>query len=198
MSLFPESEITLLCPISWQPIKLMAKNNETRAWVVTNCDCLVTYADCPWIHIHTVVLVIPALFSISALHSELFPETGLWSGWGRWGSVCPDAQTLWLRGLYHTDREQHSSPALPSFTATGGWMWQPMLPSCSGARSAKPQADNECHTIVTTCTFMEKGRKDISGTDARSVRWNILHKPDNQSEGSEASVESVTRTSTDL
>lgn len=32
-----------------------------------------------------------------------------------------------------------------------------MLPSCSGAGPAKPQADNECHTIVTTCTFMERG-----------------------------------------
>lgn len=36
-------------------------------------------------------------------------------------------------------------------------MWQPCSPCCSGARPAKPQADNECHTIVTTCTFMERG-----------------------------------------
>ncbi len=36
-------------------------------------------------------------------------------------------------------------------------MRQPMLPSCSGARPTKPQAYNECHTIVTTCTFMERG-----------------------------------------
>lgn len=41
---------------------------------------------------------------------------------------------------------------------------------CSPAAQAqglqKPQAHNECHTIVTTCTFMERGRKDVSGEDA--------------------------------
>ncbi|KAG7230048.1 hypothetical protein INR49_009768 [Caranx melampygus] len=30
-------------------------------------------------------------------------------------------------------------------------------PAAKGPDPQKPQADNECHTIVTTCTFMENG-----------------------------------------
>lgn len=103
-------------------------------------------------------------FLFQLLTASCFAETRLWSGRGRWGVVCPDAQTLWLRGLYHTDRR--TSPGLPSFTAAGRWMWQPMLLSCSGARPAKPQADKECHAIVTTCTFMERGGRT-------SLAWTL-------------------------
>lgn len=43
--------------------------------------------------------------------------------------MCPDAQTLWLRGLYHTDwvgegelGEQQSSSALLTFSVVRGRM----------------------------------------------------------------------------
>lgn len=32
-------------------------------------------------------------------------------------------------------------------------------PQLLRAMPMKPQTDNECHTIVTTCTFMERGRR---------------------------------------
>lgn len=32
-------------------------------------------------------------------------------------------------------------------------------PAAQGPAPQKPQADNECHTVVTTCTFMENGRR---------------------------------------
>lgn len=86
---------------------------------------------------------------------------------------------------------QHSALALLSFTAAEEWFWQPALPSCAGARPAKPQADNECHTIVTTCTFMERGGRTLvltayDGTSsinqtikARADKhlWNLWREP---------------------
>ena len=73
---------------------------------------------------------------------------------------CPD--TVVRGGGYGgalSHRQEDSTHLLPSHLSPrrGGRMWQPMLPSCSGAWPAKPQADNECHTDVTTCTFMERG-----------------------------------------
>lgn len=79
------------------------------------CDYNVPdYKNCPSVHIHTLVLVIRTLFSISALHSAPFPETRLWSGWGRWDTMRPDAQPLWLRGLYHADKGD-STQLLPFY-----------------------------------------------------------------------------------
>lgn len=73
--------------------------------------------------------------------------------------VSPDTQTLRLRGPYRTDRGgQHSSPALLSFTAANNQC----SPAALGARPCKnPQADNEYHTVVTTCTFMERGGRTV-------------------------------------
>lgn len=43
------------------------------------------------------------------------------------------------------------------FTAAGGWCDNHCSPAARGPGPQKPQAGNECHTIVTTCTFMERG-----------------------------------------
>lgn len=80
---------------------------------------------------------------------------------------CADAVvkgTLSSHRLGGERGERDSTHLLPSHLSPrrGGWVWQPVLPSCSrGPGLQKPQADNECHTIVTTCTFMERRRKDI-------------------------------------
>lgn len=116
---------------------------------------------CLWIHTHGSTCHSSSIFYSSSSQRAVFWDKALkWMREVRHRVPrCPDIVVL--RGLYHTDvglvGGQHSSPALPPFTAAGGWMWQPMLPSCWGARPAKPQAHNECHTIVTTCTFMERG-----------------------------------------
>lgn len=96
---------------------------------------------------------------------KLFPKMSLWSG-GK--SVCPDAQTVWLRGLLSHRQGWGGGQTLicrpPIFhircacggrkpTVTGN-VTQPLK---TPTRLAKPQADNEWHTVMTTCTFMERG-----------------------------------------
>lgn len=137
------------------PIELMATNENTEQLVI-NYDYPLTTLDFPWIHTHMVVLVIPALFSISALHRELFSETRLWSGFREVRHRVPRCPHSVDKGALLHRRGEGSTPLLPSFTAARALLWQPMLPSCSGTRPTKPQADNECHTIVITCTFMER------------------------------------------
>lgn len=130
---------------------------KNRAQVVINCDYSLTWQSVNS-HTHSCTCHSSSIFYFSSSQRAVFRDKALkWMREARHRVPrCPDAAVL--RGLYHTDEGgQHSSPALPSFTVSGGWMWQPMLPSCSGARPAKPQVDNECHAIVTTCTFMERG-----------------------------------------
>lgn len=63
-----------------------------------------------------------------------------------------------------------------------------------GARPAKPQADNECHTVMTTCTFMERGRRtslartlaayDETSTINQTIKERAARHPRNPGTGS--------------
>lgn len=89
--------------------------------------------------------------SIPAFRSELFTEMQLWSV-----SQCQDAV---VKGALSQRRPGDSTHLLPCNLSQRQEVQRDKQcsPAAQEARRAKPQADNECHTVVTTCTFMERG-----------------------------------------
>lgn len=102
----------------------------------------------------------------SIFYSSSSQRAVFWDGAFKWmrevSRRVPRCPAAAVKGsLSHRQGGQRSAPALLSFTAAEERFWQPVLPSCAGARPVKPQADNECHTIMTTCTFMERGGRTL-------------------------------------